>query len=573
MIDLKSILSSFLIIALLSCFQSVSGQILGKKRDRGARNTHEAEYYFTEGQKYFILEDYVKSMALFQKANEVAPDNATVNYKIAEVYLKGKDLHNALPYAQKAVNLDPDNKYFYLLAAEIHTRRSEFDEAATVYEQMMQKIPGNEQYIFDLAALYIYGENFDKAIAAYNQAEESFGVSEEISFQKQKIFLKTNQLDEAVAEGEKLIETFPGDPGYVVALSEVLISNDRNKEAASYLEGLEENGEIGPQAQLLLFEVYRKAGDKEKSQESLMRAFEDQDLDLNIKLPLLVDYIQQLPDPEVEKFSLELAENIVEAHPFDANAYAIYGDLHFALNNRNEAKSKYLKALEQDNSNFAVWQNILDIELGLNELDNVISHADEAIEIFPNQATLYYFSGTAHMLKKDYDEAVFHLEQGKKLSGANAELQSIFYSQLGDAYNGLKKYEASEENYEAALEINPNNDYVLNNYSYFLSLRKEKLDLAKEMSGRLVKNNPTNATYLDTYAWVLYMLGDYKEALKYLEKAIESEPSGVIIEHYGDVLFKLGDTDKAVKQWQKAKGLNDSSDMIDKKIAERKLYE
>ncbi len=560
-------------ISALSFTPDLLGQGFGKKKARSSNSVSEAEYYFFEGEKYFILEDYVKSLALFQKANEVSPDIATINYKIGEVYLKGKDLHNALPYAKRAVALDPQNKYFYLLAAEIHTRLGEFPEAADVFMQMMERIPNTDFYIFDLAALYVYDEAYDKAIAAYNEAEKFFGVSEEISLQKQKIYLKKNQLENAIAEGEKLIENFPGESAYVVALSEILMSNNKGDQAVPYLEELVDGGEANPQAQLLLFEIYRQAGDENKAEESLQQAFENPELGIEAKLPLMVDYIQRLPDLKIEILSKKLAESIVIAHPFDANAYAIYGDLLFALDQKEAAKNKYQQALEQDNTNFAVWQNILDIELGLNQLDEVVAHTDEALEIFPNQASLYYFRGAANMLKKNYKEAVFHLEQGKKLSTSNPDLQTIFLSQLGDAYNSLKNYDKSEQNYEAALAINPNNEYVLNNYSYFLSLRKEKLDLAKKMSARLVKNNPTSATYLDTYAWVLYMLGDYKEALKYLERALQHDPSGVIFEHYGDILFKLGDTDKAVVQWQKAKGLNDTSDLIDKKIADKKLYE
>jgi tetratricopeptide (TPR) repeat protein len=144
---------------------------------------------------------------------------------------------------------------------------------------------------------------------------------------------------------------------------------------------------------------------------------------------------------------------------------------------------------------------------------------------------------------------------------------------LGDTYNELKQYPESEEAYETVLEVDPNNDHVLNNYSYFLSLRKENLEKAKRMSTRLVKNNPDNPTFLDTHAWVLYMLGDYKEAKKFLEQALKKDASGTIIEHYGDVLFKLGDIENAVKQWNRAKGMDDTSDLIDKKIADRKLYE
>jgi tetratricopeptide (TPR) repeat protein len=225
--------------------------------------------------------------------------------------------------------------------------------------------------------------------------------------------------------------------------------------------------------------------------------------------------------------------------------------------------------------NFNTWQSLLQLQIKAGNYKAAIGDGEKALELFPNQAGICWFLGTAYLVEKDYEAAVEVLEQGKKLSGVNEELKSYFNAQLGDTYNNLKNYKKSDESYEAALAFNPDNDHVLNNYSYFLSLRKEKLDLAKKMSAKLVMRNPENATYLDTHAWVLFMKGEYKDAKIYIEKAVNSndELSGTIIEHYGDILFKLGDIDSAVKQWQIAKGMDDTSELIDKKIADRKLYE
>ncbi len=116
---------------------------------------------------------------------------------------------------------------------------------------------------------------------------------------------------------------------------------------------------------------------------------------------------------------------------------------------------------------------------------------------------------------------------------------------------------------------------MLNNYSYFLSLRKEKLDEAVKMSTRLIQANPDNATYLDTHAWVLYQMGKMEEARKYIEKAVQQKEnvSGTIVEHYGDILFRLGKEKEAMEQWKRAHEMGETSDMILKKISDGKLYE
>ena len=195
------------------------------------------------------------------------------------------------------------------------------------------------------------------------------------------------------------------------------------------------------------------------------------------------------------------------------------------------------------------------------------------MELFPNQGVLFFYNGAAHAAEKNYDEAAYALEQARQLSN-NKELTLYCNIYLGDVYNGLEDYKKSSQAYEAVLESDPTNDYVLNNYSYFLALRQERLDYAKQLSTRLLELDPDNANYLDTHGWVLFSAGDYKQSRNYLEQAIEAgAKSGEVIEHYGDVLFKLGKVDEAVRQWMKAKGMNDTSEILDKKIADRKWYE
>jgi Tfp pilus assembly protein PilF len=138
----------------------------------------------------------------------------------------------------------------------------------------------------------------------------------------------------------------------------------------------------------------------------------------------------------------------------------------------------------------------------------------------------------------------------------------------------LKEYAKSDKAYEDALALNADNAVVLNNYSYFLSMRKENLDKAEKMSATLIKNNPDNPTFLDTHAWVLYVRQKYKDAKRIIERAISTgRATASHFEHYGDILYQLGEVDNAVKQWEKARGMNAKSETLNKKIANRKIYE
>jgi tetratricopeptide (TPR) repeat protein len=533
-----------------------------------------AEMYHIDAEKYFLLEDYTKAFMLYQKSLELDPGNAAAYNRTAQIFLENDETENAILNAQKALEIDPENKFYYLTLAGIYTKQSDFEQAANTYEAMLENCTGTEDYLFELAAIRIYQKQYDKALEAYSRIEEHFGLSEEVVLQKQKLYLQESKLDEAIREGQQLADAFPGEPKYVLMLAEILLSNDRDDEAVGYLESVLQIDPDNPKALLHLSDIYRRRGDTQAADEYLTMAFGDPDLRLQQKLQVMAGFMQKLPDEHAMQTCEALGEQIIRAHPDEADAYAINGDLMMNAGSREKALEYYLKALDLGNSNYNIMQNILQLEISMEQYDEAIAHGEEALVLYPNQSALYWFIGSAHLAKKQHEDAVAMLEQGLKFIGENNEMKGYFHAQLGDAYNNLGQHDKSDASYEAALDIDPDNDHVLNNYSYFLALRKDKLDLAAKMSGRLVADNPDNPTYLDTHAWVLYMRGDYQQALTYIEKAVAGkDPSGTIIEHYGDILFKLGKVDEAIIQWQKAKGLDDTSDLIDKKIADRKLYE
>ena len=278
------------------------------------------------------------------------------------------------------------------------------------------------------------------------------------------------------------------------------------------------------------------------------------------------------PSPEERSKLTEIAVSLADKHADEFKAQAFVGDLLYQDGQSEEAIGYYLKAVTLSPANYSVWQNILNIEADLNQYDSLVKHAEQALEYFPNQALLYYFAGTGHLINQDYKKSVRMLEQGRKYT-VDPNLLTVFYGQLGDAYNGMRELDKSFRAYDKALENSPNNDHVLNNYSYFLSLENKNLDKALEMSTQLVELHPNNPTYLDTHGWVLYSVGKYKESKKFLERAASMEEDGTVIEHYGDVLFQLGDVDEAIKQWERARDLGNASELIKKKITDRKLYE
>jgi tetratricopeptide (TPR) repeat protein len=546
----------------------------------------EAEFYFTEGEKYFILEDYAKALIYYQKALEINPENATVHYKIAEVLSsseKQEDLVKASFSIEQALVLEQKNKYFYLLATRIYSNLTRFEKSAQVYETMLREVGGTEDYLYELAVVYQYANKPEEAIKVYNRAEAYFGINENTALQKQRIYFDLGKNEEAFKEGEKLIKAFPDEEQFMVGFAEILSQYGFKEKAIPLLEKFISENTIAPNASMLLAGLYRDTNRESQARELLRNVFNNTEVDLSSKLIVLGTYNAEInknkerkqTDPEKEKFVLELYAKLAKDYPDHPNVLVIGGDLYLSLGRNSEAQQHYLRAVDAGATNFEVWQNLLYLELRLEQYENVVKHAERALEYFPNQAMLHYFNGLAYLRTRKYKDAILSMEQAKKLSTSNPAMVGEINGLLGDAYNSTKEYDKSEKAYDEALALNPNNDAVLNNYSYFLAIRKANLEKAEKMSAQLIKNNPENATYLDTHAWVLYTREKYKDAKKVIEKAINSGmATATHIEHYGDILFKLGETERAVQQWEKAKSmLSSSNETLNKKIANRKIYE
>ena len=557
-----------------------------KKSEENSPNAKlaEAEYFFTEGEKCFILEDYTKALLYFQRVLELNPQSAAVHYKIAEIHSKSnreEDLQKAALAIDEALKLERKNKYYYILAANIYGTLNNFVKAEETVETMMKEVSGTEEYLYELAAFYLYDKKLDKALDVYNRAEQALGINEISSLQKQKIYLETGKINDAIREGEKLVEAFPDEERYVLELAETMAQNKLGSRAISYIEQYIKDNPDASAVSFLLAQLYRENGQEIKSRELMNRLFDDPKIDAGNKILVLGSYNVALSkqvtkgnvDADLEAYVLALIDKLKKNYPTSADLYSVTGDLFTTMKRNKQAQADYLRAVQLGATNFQAWQNLLVLESTLNQFDSLIVHTEAGLELFPNQAALYYFNGYAHMRKHHYREASTSLEQAKRLSASNQAFVAEVNGMLGDVYNGMREYTKSDNAYEQALAFNPDNDLVLNNYSYYLALRRDNLERAEKMAAQLIKAHPKNASYLDTYAWVLFMREKYKEAKRAMESAIDTGDAGAThFDHYGDILFKLGETDEAVRQWQKAKSMDGNNDAIDRKIANRRLY-
>ncbi|QKZ11401.1 tetratricopeptide repeat protein [Spirosoma sp. KUDC1026] len=536
------------------------------------------ETQFADGMRFLMTEEPARAISQFQNVLKKTPNNAAAHYSLANAYIKSGKPAEALQHATKAYSLDSGNKFYALLLGELYVKQKRYGEAEELYEKLLKQGSENAEYGVELAAIYLFDDKPEKALTAYNTVERELGLNEEIIRQKQRIYLKLNKVDKAVEEAERLVASEPGEPDYLLEGAELLIANDRTDQALSWIDRALKLNPDSPQAHVLLADIYRKKGDMARVSKELNQVLANPNLEAGLKARILSSYVGMTEqNPTAQKDALGMAQTLAQTNPNDPKSQVMMADLLAQQGKKAEARDAYARAARLDGSTYEVWGALLQLDNELNQADSLLAHSQQALEMFPTQGVFWYSNGSANLYKRNYQAAVDALEESKKLLAASNDeaLKRGIDAQLGDAYNGMGDYTKSDEAYEAVLKLDPINDYVLNNYSYFLSLRKANLPRAQQLAQKLAERHPTNATYLDTYAWVLYVSKDYAKARQYLEKAMSNPASvsGTIIEHYGDVLYQLGQHDKALEQWKLAKTKGNATPALDKKISTGKLNE
>lgn len=579
---IKPVLILSLSILLFSCagMKNATTEKSGTKKEKTTELSESQKIafgrFYIEASTEKVLGNHEKALELYSKALEIDPNNAAALYESALILNGAGNETQALSLLEKAVELQPENYWFQYVYANLLESRNKIPEAINEFSKLAKKHPEKLELKYELAKLYYFNKKYKNSIRVLNEIENELGVSEEISVWKQKTYLSLDDVDKAANEIRLLIKAFPNKYEYYVQLAETYMSNGREEEALAVYKELYELNPQSSTAQLAMSDYYRIKGEEEKSYEVLKKAMGNKDLSIDVKVKYMLNFfhIQPKEDTLKRQHALQLAEIIAKTHPQDPKAQSLNGDFLYFANELEKAKEAYKRTIALDSSRFPVWNQLLILFSTTNDLEGLLNYGKRATNLFPNQPTSYLLYGNALSQKKRYEEAAEIFQMGKSLVIENPPLLGEFYSSLGNVYNELKQFEKSDENFEKALGISPDNVYVLNNYSYFLSLRNENLEKAKKMSERSNELAPGESSFQDTYGWILYKMGDYKEANKWIDKALEnSDKSGVILEHKGDVLFQLGETEKAVEFWKRAKSTGEASELIDQKIQDRKLYE
>lgn len=503
---------------------------------------------------------------LLQHCVTLNPEAAEAWYFLAQYYGSMKQQDKMLDCLVKAYELSPSNATYTETLAQAYVSIQRYDEAIGVFEQLVEREPDRDDVLGMLFELYNRSDQLDKAVDALERIEALDGKNERLTMAKSELFTRQGNKKAAIAEMKSLADQYPNDLNYRVMYGDALLQNDQKQQAlAVYQEVLKEEPQNVP-ALLSMVGYYAAEGDTEKADEMNERLLLNEDVETDTRLEIMRrEVMNDLQSQGDSTRILRLFHKVLsmpDPEPDMALMCATYMKLREMPKDSINSMYELVLNMVPDNA-YARLQLVADA-WDREDLDRVVELCKAARQYNPDDMAFYYYQGFAYYRQDDIDHALDAFQNGVSVitSESNPDLASDFYEVMGELLYKKGKVREAFAAYDSCLVWKADRINCLNNYAYYLSELDEQLEKAEQMSFKTIKAEPENATYLDTYAWILFKQGRYAEAKIYIDQTLQydPDPSAVLLEHAGDIYAKCGEMAQAVSYWEQslAKASDDS---------------
>ena len=534
------------------------------------------DYFFLEAMRLKEKKDYASAFGLLQHCLDIHPNAASALYEVSQYYMFLRQVPQGQEALEKAVANAPDNYWYSQGLASLYQQQNELDKAVTLLEQMVVRFPAKQDPLFNLLDLYGRQEKYDEVISTLNRLEKRMGKNEQLSMEKFRIYLQMKDDKKAFQEIESLVQEYPMDMRYQVILGDVYLQNGKKQEAYDVYQKVLAAEPDNPMAIFSMASYYKQTGQEELYQQQLDTLLLNKKVTPDTKVGVMRQMIVE--NEQADKDSTQiiaLFDRIMKQEQDDPQIPMLYAQYLLSKNMEAESVPVLEQVVDLDPTNNAARMMLIGAAVKKEDYKQIIKVCEPGIDATQDALEFYYYRAVAYNQAEKPDSVISICKRAleHKTADGKKEIVSEFYSILGDMYHTQKQMKEAYAAYDSALVYNPSNIGALNNYAYYLSVERRDLDKAEEMSYKTVKAEPNNATYLDTYAWILFEKGNYAEARIYIDNAMKSEggdKSDVIVEHCGDIYYMTGDVDGALTYWKKALEMGSESKTLKQKIEKKK---
>ena len=479
-----------------------------------------------------------EALADYTKLAQDVPDCAAAWYEMSLILADRGWTDSAMVCAKRASQLVPKNKWYLMNEAGMHKKRGEYKEAVAVWERLTKIEPDVLEHYYELSNACIDANDMKGAIDALNRVEKRVGVTEPISLQKQRIWAAMGRLDKAEKELEALADALPGEKRYHAILAEMYMEQGQYAKAKARYDRVLAADPNDPYIHIQLAEYYKKTGNGTEADNEMLKAFANTALDGSTKMQLLSSFYTDEEFFGEHKATTFRLLDMAMAQCEDKRQYAaFYGHVLMRQEKYAEAASQMELALQVDSTGYDVWEMLL---VCLSEVpersDDLFAYSARAERLFPMHTLPKYLSAMGLARADRFAEALDKLKAAARWGYNHGYLEAECTALTADCAYRAGRYDEAWAAYDKYLKMRPDDWGVMNNYAYELAEQGLRLEEALKMSRRSIEMQPDNANNLDTYGWILHLLGRDTEALPYLERAVKLDPgSDVLRKHLDEV--------------------------------------
>ena len=540
-------MNRFLIILflMLACVGQVGAQDLSSI-DPELSNSREYDHFFLEAMVQRQKGNNDAAFDLLRHCVELNPEAAEAWYFLAQYYSALKDQEKSQAYIKKAAAIAPENLTYMETLAQIYISQQDYAAAIPVIEGIYERNKDREDMLEMLFQLYQQVEDYDQAINVLNKIEKIDGKNERISMAKSEIYNRKGDKKAAIAEMKALAQQFPNDQNYQAMYGEALMMNGQVKKALKVYDDILKTEPDNNRVLMSLRTYHQALGHQMEADSLTERVLLNRNSTVEEKIHLLRQEISASEQAGGDSTKvLGLFHRMLAQPQSDENMALFCASYMNAKKMPTDSISQVLmKVLAIAPDNAAARLQLLGYAWESDDMDRVITLCQDARQYTPDDMAFYYYQGIAYFKRDSLDAALSAFKNGIGVIKEDSDpvIVSDFYAVMGDILHQKGLAEEAFAAYDSCLVWKDDNMGCLNNYAYYLSERGERLTKAEEMSFKTIKAEPKNSTYLDTYAWILYMEERYAEAQIYIEQAVqnmdESQDNSVILEHAEKIKLK-----------------------------------
>lgn len=516
----------------------------------------EGNFQFIQGITAFEQGYYQEALNHLLAATVKLPEEAGINYALADTYLQLQDYSNARYYASQAYEDDEESEWYGLKLAEIQRKSGNLNEAIATLQELRQKYPRDTDILYTLANLYANNQEWEKSNSVYYKIIQLKGDDALARRERIQNYANLNEEQLLIKEIEALSELEPSNTSILHNLADQYERTGQIQKAIATLHELRERDPHDAKAIIHISDLYVQQKRYSDLKPFIISVSNNSALKRSTHEAILTYLTRTVSDnPQDEQLrgiTFASLDALTEMYPESGSILTSAASFYMASDRNEQA----LIALKQTNSiqpqNQQAWLQRMQLLLQESRFEEVIAVGLQANEYVPENIFVHYFIGVAYAQTNQHREAISWLDDATYLP-ARRDFKSLVFAAKADSYQTIDEWEKAKEDYEQAIRLDPQNATALNNYAYYMSLRNEDLEKAAELSQQSLEIEPDTPSFLDTYGWILYLQGDYEEALEFLTLAVENGgSSGDIFEHLGFAHKQLGNTEEAITYFQKA---------------------